>query len=170
MADTLKELNARIDHLNHELAEAQKRHVDLEKAHRERPTEPPKPTPYTDTDDYKKRIEEINTIRARINEINKDLAGTIVAIDEQILTLQTRRRELNTAIARETERQRKTKRLEELKAKQREIGEALQNTERQIFRLEEWNRDRLAVIEEQVSRHFQLAHFRLFELQIYGGG
>lgn len=60
-------------------------------------------------------------------------------------------------------------RIDELEGEQRCLAAAYEQIEGDIFLTEEFTRAKVAMIEEKVADHFDVARFRLFEVQVNGG-
>lgn len=60
-------------------------------------------------------------------------------------------------------------RIEELKAKQKEIGQKVADQEQKIFLLEKFSRIKMDMLADGINSKFGIVSFKLFEIQINGG-
>lgn len=60
-------------------------------------------------------------------------------------------------------------RIEELKAKQKEIGQKVADQEQKIFLLEKFSRIKMDMLADGINSKFGIVSFKLFEMQINGG-
>jgi DNA repair exonuclease SbcCD ATPase subunit len=60
-------------------------------------------------------------------------------------------------------------RVEELKDEQRRLSQAIANTEKEIYLLEEFNKAKVNLLSDKINAHFKVVRWKLFERQINGG-
>jgi hypothetical protein len=60
-------------------------------------------------------------------------------------------------------------RVEELKTEQRRLSQDIATTEREIYLVEEFNKDKVNLLSDKINAHFKIVKWKLFERQINGG-
>ncbi|RME62432.1 MAG: hypothetical protein D6778_11200, partial [Nitrospirae bacterium] len=90
-------------------------------------------------------------------------------IKEEIKNLEAEIREVESKLASLDVVKKAKARIEDLKAEERELAEAFEDIQEQIYLLEEFTRKKVTLIEERVNETFSLTRFKLFEEQINGG-
>ncbi|MGN1050577.1 MAG: AAA family ATPase [Selenomonadaceae bacterium] len=122
------------------------------------------PPPYEETDRYKEAAARIAEMEAKLNEINEAPKDNpeLKEIDEKLKALRT---EEAAAEAAEGTR----KRIEELEAEKQELGSELDKTDAGIAMVEDFYRQKVALVTNKIDSEFETIKFLLFKEQINGG-
>lgn len=111
----------------------------------------------------KARVEEaIEALRAGNSDALTEVSGRMAEVDEQLTAVQA---ELATF----EQRKKGEQRIAELEAREKELGEAYEELERQLFLCETFTRSKVDLLTERINSKFELTQFKLFEEQVNGG-
>ena len=125
-------------------------------------------TPITENPAYIAKLQEKEQIETAIAQLKKDTSATIATIKAKIADLQLDLRALEDAKAKVLRYQEGQKRIEELKAEERKLAAEYEELEQQLYLTEEFIRTKVRLLEDRINSRFQMARFKLFEVQVNG--
>lgn len=127
-----------------------------------------------DQSDYDKnpacvaKLKEVEEVEAEIERLK---AGSYEAINSLKAELNDTREEIaerERLINRIHAREQGLKRIEELKAQERALAQDYERLEHELYLTEEFIRTKVHLLEEKINSKFQMARFKLFDVQVNG--
>jgi len=142
---------------------ANKRAVEkLEKeiAKVDRPADVTETAAYSELAEQRMLLEqEIESLKAGNEDVLRKLQNELDELDSVVQALEDG--------AKQVEQYRKgLKRIEELKAEERELSAELEEVERQLYLTDEFVRTKVTLLENKINSKFRLARFKMFEIQL----
>jgi hypothetical protein len=119
--------------------------------------------------EYVKLAAERERMQKQLDKLNEDSAEALQDVNTRIIAAQEKVTEAQQGIARTKQRTDGLGRLEELKAREKELGALYESLERSLFLCEQFVRAKVRLLTEQINSRFKLTTFRLFKEQINGG-
>ncbi len=101
--------------------------------------------------------------------MTKDADARIQAHNERKRAIQSEIDVVNRILAGKQTVANSRARVEELKEEQRRLSQAIANTEKEIYLLEEFNKAKVNLLSDKINAHFKVVRWKLFERQINGG-
>lgn len=118
---------------------------------------------------------EYTTLKDRI-KLQEEEVNAPQEIDHMQNVLLAKKTDLNikidalkTQLSSKDQREKTEKRIEELGAQEREMGQELANLEGVEFSIDEFNKAKMDTLERRINGRFQIVKFKLFAEQINGG-
>ncbi len=102
-------------------------------------------------------------------ELTKDANAREQAVIERKRAIQSEIDAVNRILAGRQTVANARARVEELKEEQRRLSQAIANTEKEIYLLEEFNKAKVNLLSDKINSHFRIVKWKLFERQINGG-
>jgi len=124
--------------------------------------------PVESTPEYYELNAKYRYLQEEIRKLETDNSLAVAKIQKEIDTLFNAIRALEQAQARIDTRINGLKRIEELKAEERNLAAEFEELERQLYLTEEFIRTKVRLLEERINSKFQMARFKLFEVQVNG--
>ncbi len=90
-------------------------------------------------------------------------------LKSKIDALNTERDAIKRNLLKEQQIEAANKRVEELSAEEKHLGQTIANLERELFTMEAFEKEKSTRIEKSVNSRFSMVDFKLFETQINGG-
>ena len=118
--------------------------------------------------EYIRLQKEHEEIQEQIRQAQEDVSTSVAAVQKEIDDLSDAIRALEQAQARLEARESGLKRIEELKAEERKLATEYEDLERQLYFTEEFIRTKVRLLEDRINSKFQMARFKLFEVQVNG--
>ena len=126
--------------------------------------------------DMEHYAENAHSIRARINDLNGELADMMMNASEVIEKLRDEKMDIQAAISaqmaivnKEGLLEYSRKRIEQLREDANNAAECLDAIENMLFLMDEYSRYKTRFVEESINEMFRIARFRLFREQANGG-
>ena len=113
-----------------------------------------------------KQHEEIQEL---IRQIQAGIGTSTTLVQQEIDTLSGAITALEQAMARVEARKNGLKRIEELKAEERQLAAEYEELESQLYLTEEFIRAKVRMLEEKINNKFEMARFKLFNVLVNGG-
>lgn len=145
---------------------------DLQKQHAEIQAQVDKKCTLPDVTELPEYIELANqqqAINAEIVKLNGETAPLLAEIDERIAAKQAEIDAINKQITAIETADIQRKRIEELKAKEKDLSKQFEQSEKILFLIEQFIRAKVSRLEESINSRFELVNWKLFETQINGG-
>lgn len=118
--------------------------------------------------DYIKLAAERDKLAAEIERLKTGGAAQTEGIREEILDLQKTITGAERVVSMAVLHDSGTARIEELKADEKRLAAEFEDLERQLYLTEEFLRTKVRLLEDRINSRFELARFRLFEVQVNG--
>ena len=118
---------------------------------------------------YQEKLQEKEAVEAAIRELKEGRTQEIIGIRGEIESLREQLRETEAKIANLDRRGQGQKRIEELKAQERELAAEYERLEQELYLTEQFIRSKVQLLEEKINSRFQHARFKLFNVLINGG-
>ena len=126
--------------------------------------------------DMEHYAENAHSIRARINDMNGELADMMMNASKVTNKLREEQRDIQSAIReqmaivnKEDMLEYSRKRVEQLREDAKNAAECLDAIENMLFLMDEYSRYKTRFVEESINGMFRIARFRLFREQANGG-
>ncbi|MCM1566067.1 MAG: hypothetical protein NC238_09005 [Dehalobacter sp.] len=118
---------------------------------------------YTQKQSEKEIIEKaIAQLQAGSEESTNTVQAEIEAITKDIETLET-------DLLKVKQRELGKKRIEELKAQEKNLAAEYEQLEKELYLTEQFIRSKVSLLEEKINSRFKYARFKMFDVQINGG-
>lgn len=114
-------------------------------------------------------LQTIAALQERVNEVEANLGGQLLEIDEQIAGSNQAIASALGAEAASGEWDRAQARIKELGAEEKVLAGQIEQIDKVLFLTEEFIRAKVSMLEEKINSRFSVARFKLFEDQINGG-
>lgn len=118
---------------------------------------------------YLQLQKQCKELEKQIMQAQADTSVAVAAVRKEIDTLSDAIKELEQASARLEAHKNGLKRIEELKAQERELAAEYEELERQLYLTEEFIRTKVRLLEEKINSKFKMARFKLFNVLVNGG-
>lgn len=118
---------------------------------------------------YQEKLQEKEAVETAIRELKEGRTQEIIGIRGEIESLREQLRETEAKIANLDRRGQGQKRIEELKAQERELAAEYERLEQELYLTEQFIRSKVQLLEEKINSRFQHARFKLFNVLINGG-
>lgn len=119
---------------------------------------------------------ELSVIKQSIEELEqhknaymKESAELSVVYDEKIKILREQRDTVNSKIAKAAIINNAKKRIEDLEAEEKELAKAFEREEKLLYQCDNFTREKVKRITDNINKKFKKVRFRLFSEQINGG-
>ncbi len=118
---------------------------------------------------YQEKLKEKDAVEAAIRELKEGRTQEIISIRGEIESLREQLQGAESKIANLDRREQGQKRIEELKAQERELAAEYERLEQELYLTEQFIRSKVQLLEEKINSRFQHARFKLFNVLINGG-
>lgn len=157
------ELHKKMDELNIQLADTQKKY-DIAKAELDKfPTK----ADISENAEYKATNEKISTLEKEIEEMSAESTGK-TELEAKKAVLKDEIAEIAGKIV-AADNSKVKERIAELEAEQKEVGQKIAEQEQMIDLVEDFIRAKMNMISEKINEMFKIVSFKLFDVQINGG-
>jgi hypothetical protein len=112
--------------------------------------------------------DEIEALEAVLDTQSND-SEIVATLQDELDAVNAQLRDLEQIKGRASQRDTIQVRIKELEAREQELIQEYEETERQLQLLEEFIKTEIDLQEERVNQHFAMARFKMFEEQINGG-
>lgn len=158
-----EELRKSMAELDSKLAEAQKNYDSAQ----EELDRYPKTADISENTDYKATVEKISVLEKEIESMSSDTPGR-AELEAKKAVLKDEITEIAGKIL-AADNTKTKKRIAELEAEQKEVGQKIANQEKMINLTDDFIRSKSAMVAADVNKKFNVVSFKLFEDQINGG-
>ena len=117
---------------------------------------------------YQEKLQEKEAVEAAIRELKEGRTQEIIGIRGEIESLREQLRETEAKIANLDRRGQGQKRIEELKAQERELAAEYERLEQELYLTEQFIRSKVQLLEDKINSKFKMARFKLFDVQVNG--
>lgn len=121
-----------------------------------------------DDAEYQALFERQVALEEQIKDAAGAKADAVAALDAKIADLDEEINALEAAAHQAHQRQKAEARLEELFAEEKRLAAELEEVERHLDLLAEFTRAKVTLLEDKVAARFELARFKLFDVQVNG--
>lgn len=118
---------------------------------------------------YQEKLQEKEAVETAIRELKEGRTQEIIGIRGEIESLREQLREAEGKIDDLGRRGQGQKRIEELKAQERELAAEYERLEQELYLTEQFIRSKVQLLEEKINSKFKMARFKLFSVLINGG-
>lgn len=130
---------------------------------------PVSPTPSEHDPELKSLISQREAIAASLTALAEESQTELAGIRRQIEQVDALLRRLDEAAAAAKEKARAEGRIEELRAREKELAAQYEERQREIFLIEEFTRAKARMLTEKINSKFSITTFKLFD-ELVGGG
>ena len=118
---------------------------------------------------YQEKLQEKEAVEAAIRELKEGRTQEIIGIRGEIESLREQLRGAESKIANLDRREQGQKRIEELKAQERELAAEYERLEGELYLTEQFVRAKVGLLEDKINSRFEHARFKLFNVLVNGG-
>ena len=108
-------------------------------------------------------------LETEIAELRRGTEKALSAVDEELEALNAEIIEAETQLNKISQRESGEERIKQLKADERRLASNYEELERQLYLIEEFTRQKVTLLTDQINSHFELARFKLFDTLVNGG-
>lgn len=124
--------------------------------------------PFEKTHIYNARINEINTLTTKMNDLQSMSAESVQKAREEIKNIEQYISSQNIVLNQIKQNEASEKRVAELEEQQKQLAEEYEKIEHQLFLTEEFIRTKVNLLEDKINSKFKMAKFKLFDTQVNG--
>lgn len=117
---------------------------------------------------YVSKAKEQESIAEEIKTLQENAQEAISGLESEVATLRTKRNQLNEQLAQQAQITVSENRIAELEARQKELAVEFEQTDKELFLIEEFTKVKVDMLEEVLNEKFELARFKLFHRQVDG--
>lgn len=118
---------------------------------------------------YQAMVEQKTALETKIADLNAGNTELLTATEQEIAELKASVREIGLELAKFEQQENGQKRIKELEAREKELAGQYETLEQELFLTEEFIRSKVKLLEEKINGRFEMARFKLFNVQINGG-
>jgi len=107
-------------------------------------------------------------IEAEIESLKSGNADALAEVEKEIVEFDARIAEVETKLSRIEQRRSSEKRIGELRSQERLLASEYEELERGLYLCEEFTRRKVSMLTERINGRFELARFKLFDIQVNG--
>ena len=108
-------------------------------------------------------------IQAEIVSLRNDIGPALADLAEKITAKETELAETNRAITSIDMADGQRRRIEELKAREKELARMFEASERTLYLIEQFQRAKISALEASINDRFEMVRWKMFDEQINGG-
>lgn len=127
------------------------------------------PVDYTKTPGYEIGLKRKTLIHEEINKMRENVEGEVSNIKNAIGILTSELDSLNKQLADIRLSESIQTRISELENEEKSLAAEYSDLERQLFMIESFIKTKVSMFEEKINNQFELAEFKLFNVQVNGG-
>lgn len=116
----------------------------------------------TQTEEYKKVLNEINDINAKRKDIKATIDDDLAEIDKQISKLNNEKSEIESAISIENSNKHLDDTIKELRQLEDKLLDEKEEHAQSLYVLKEFTRTKINMLTENINNKFKIAEFKLF--------
>jgi DNA repair exonuclease SbcCD ATPase subunit len=124
---------------------------------------------YITTPGYQEKVAERDRIAQKIADEGKDKGGETKLIALEIEGLEEEINALQTQYAKKEQHGRAEARIKELMAEQKKLAAEYEEIERQLFLMDEFTKQKVAMLDSKINSKFKYARFKMFNTLVNGG-
>lgn len=109
--------------------------------------------------------EEISQVESEINNIESNSSEMVENLEATIAGLKDEKNAIDTKVANKAFIEKQDKRINELKATEKNLAIEYEQLQKQVYLCEEFTRAKAEMLTDRINAHFTLAKFKLFEIQ-----
>ncbi|MBO8169992.1 MAG: AAA family ATPase [Thermoanaerobacteraceae bacterium] len=175
-----KELKAKVEELNAENADIEKRLKDIRaklagedeliiRLKREIEALRQVMEQYVNDQAYTRKLEEKEKLEAEITALKEGRQEEVNKIRAEIAELESQIRAAENRLADVQRYNQGQRRIEELKRQEKQLAKEFEKLEEELYLTEQFIRTKVKLLEEKINSRFKLARFKLFDVQVNGG-
>jgi len=155
----IEKAQARLAALEEQGAEVRARIDDLER----------EAEAFADDPAHAQKVAEKHALEVAIAELRTGSAERRAAVERDITAVETEIASLEASLARMDQRTRGKARIEDLKARERDLAAEYERIEEELHLTERFVRTKVSLLEAKINSRFELARFKLFNVLVNGG-
>jgi len=124
---------------------------------------------YEPDENYLDLTQKISEIEKTIESLKKDIEPEIQKIDIDQVELKTKKRACESEIKKFTDNDAAEKRITELTIELKEASKQFEQYEKELFMIDKFTQAKVEMSNSVVADHFQIARFKMFDVQVNGG-
>jgi hypothetical protein len=118
---------------------------------------------------YQELIGQKHGLEVAIKSAKESVSFDRDGINTEIADLQTKLIEAKAKADIFPRREQGEKRVQELKAEEKKLSKEFEELEKQLFLIESFTKRKVSLLTDRINSKFEIARFRLFEIQVNGG-
>lgn len=119
--------------------------------------------------EYKALTDKLKGLEGQLVTLDATRGGQISALQAEIAEMKQKLRESEAEMAKFEQHAQGLKRIEELKAQERELAAEFEGLEAEQHLLDQFTRAKVNLLDAKINEHFELARFKMFDENINGG-
>jgi hypothetical protein len=127
------------------------------------------PPPFETLPEYLELDGQRQAIIQKIADLQAGNQSSLAEVDAKILEKGTELDEINRTITAIESAEGQRRRVEELKAREKELAKQFEQSEKILFLIEQFIRVKVSLLEEAINNRFEIVRFKLFDQAINGG-
>lgn len=124
---------------------------------------------YQEDPAYIAKMGEREALEAEIAQLRQNTSEAEQKVNAEINDLNVALRVFERALAQAEQHEQGLKRIEELKAQERDLAAEYERLEQELYLTEQFVKAKVTLLEEKINSKFKLARFKLFDTQVNGG-
>lgn len=118
---------------------------------------------------YQAMQQDVTNLQNEISALESHANEAIADVEKELVLLKEQKSEVNAAISKIANAVSIKKRIIELTSQEEKLSEQYKRLSEQLFKVEQFVRTKVEMLEEKINSHFKIARFKLFNEQIDGG-
>mgnify|MGYP000974095678 CR=1 FL=1 len=118
---------------------------------------------------YRERLKERQALADAIAALEADSGPALEAARAELAEIEERISSARLQLQKFDDHARGQARIEELKARERELAAEFESLEEELYLTEQFIRCKVKLLEDKINSRFEYARFKLFEIQVNGG-
>ena len=119
--------------------------------------------------EYKALTDKLKGLEGQLVTLDATRGGQISALQAEIAEMKQKLRASEAEMAKFEQHAQGLKRIEELKAQERELAAEFEGLEAEQHLLDQFTRAKVNLLDAKINEHFELARFKMFDENINGG-
>lgn len=119
--------------------------------------------------EYKALTDKLKGLEGQLLTLDATRGGQISALQAEITEMKQKLRESEAEMAKFEQHAQGLKRIEELKAQERELAAEFEGLEAEQHLVDQFTRAKVNLLDAKINEHFELARFKMFDENINGG-
>jgi DNA repair exonuclease SbcCD ATPase subunit len=120
-------------------------------------------------EEYQRKLKERQALADAIAALEADSGPALEAARAELAEIEERISSARLQLQKFDDHARGQARIEELKARERELAAEFESLEEELYLTEQFIRCKVKLLEDKINSRFEYARFKLFEIQVNGG-
>ncbi|RFA37061.1 hypothetical protein CAI16_03035 [Virgibacillus dokdonensis] len=126
-------------------------------------------TPIEETQEYKTLVKQKELIEQQIEQLQQLVYESVNGVREEIKSIKEEQAKLQVDLSKVSQAKQIQERINALENEQKDLAEQYESMEHEDYLINEFTNKKVQLIDEKVSKYFEITRFKMFEKQVNGG-